>query len=302
MAKRSIVLALLALVLARPAWAEAPAVAVSIKPLHSLVAEVMKGVGEPRLVVAGNASPHTYALRPSDARAIEQAGLVVWVGPQFEAFLARPLGTRADTLAMADIPGMVLLPAREGGVWDDDPDHRDEHGHQGNDGHLWLDPVNAGLLVQAVAGRLSALDPANAKAYAANAAAALKRLKALDAELAARLRPLSGRTYVVFHDALQYLEKRYGLTPAGSITVDPERPPSPRRMAALRERLKKAGAACVFREPQFAGSTVQALAESAKARVGLLDPEGATLDPGPDLYFRLMTGLAGSLAECLSAR
>jgi zinc transport system substrate-binding protein len=300
----------LALNLAQPAFAQpdasgaSPSVVVSIKPLHGLVAAVMRGVGEPALIVSGNASPHTYALKPSDARALQQAKLVVWVGKDFESFLTRTLDRRTDTLAMEGVAGMTLLPTREGGVWEEESDpHHHDHGEHGEvDGHLWLDPDNAARLVSAVATRLEELDPAHAATYAANAADTQRRLGELDAEMAAELKPLAGRSYVVFHDAYHYLEHRYGLTPAGSITVDPERPPSARRMAALRDRLKAGGATCVFREPQFAGATVQALADSAGARVALLDPEGTIVTPGPDTYFTVMRAIAQSLSECLSGR
>lgn len=302
MRKSLLITTTFALLLTRPVLAEVPAVAVSIKPLHGLVATVMQGVGEPSLVVAGNASPHTYALKPSDARALAKAKLVVWVGPHFEGFLAKPLKGRKDTLAMTAIPGMTLLEGREGGVWEEHHDEAAHHHDDETDGHLWLDPDNAARLVTAVAERLAGLDPEHATAYRANAEAARKRIADVDAGLASRLRPLAGRPYVVFHDAYQYLETRYGLTPVGSITVDPDRPPSAKRMTALRDRLKGAGVACVFREPQFAGRTVDALAQAAGARVGVLDPEGGQVEAGPDAWLRIMAGLGASLSECLSGR
>jgi zinc transport system substrate-binding protein len=296
----------LALVLARPAMADVPVVVVSIKPLHGLVSAVMQGVGQPALIVSGTASPHTYALKPSDARALDKAKLVVWVGKDFESFLVRPLAGRADTLAMEGIPGLKLLPTREGGVWEKHEHGGHEENHDGDhdeiDGHMWLDPDNSALLVGAVAERLAVLDPDHAAAYQANAATVRRRLTSLDSDLALRLKPLSDRTYVVFHDAYQYLESRYGLHPAGSITVDPERPPSAKRMAALREKLKAGGAACIFREPQFAGATVQALADASGAKVAMIDPEGASVTPGPDAYFTVMNAIAASLVECLSDR
>lgn len=291
---------------ALPARAEPPKVAVSIQPLHSLVAAVMTGVGTPGLIVTGAASEHTYALRPSDARLLETARMVVLVDEGYEGFLAKPLKARkgkVEVVAMADLPGIVTLPPRQGGVWEGreakDHGHRHAHGHADFDGHLWLDPRNAKVLVAAVADRLSALDPANRDLYARNATDTAVRLDALDAELRARLAPLGRRPYAVFHDAYQYFEARYGLSPAGAITVDPDRPPSAKRLAALRERLKAAGATCVFREPQFPAPVAETLATSAGARIGLLDPQGAALPPGPDQYFRLMVGLADSLTGCL---
>ena len=163
-----------------------------------------------------------------------------------------------------------------------------------------MDPDNAALLIDAVAARLIQLDPPHAALYASNAADARRKLEQLDKDLTARLAPLAGKSYVVFHDAHQYFEMRYGLSPAGAVTVDPERPPSAKRMATLRDRLKSSGAKCVFREPRFASTTVQALADASGAKIGQLDPEGTLVQPGPDAYFTLMNGLGESLSHCLA--
>ena len=304
--RKTLLSALVAAMLAAPARAEPPAVLVSIKPLHSLVASVMQGVAEPGLIVGGKASPHGYAMKPSDARALERAALVVWVGKDFETWLERPLGKRRDTLAMTALPGLTRLDTREGGTWEPHAHGHETHhaaeDHDETDGHVWLDTGNASLLVRSVAERLSALDPANATRYAANAEATIGRLAALDARLKAQLAPVAGRPYVVFHDAHQYFEHRYGLSPAGAITVDPERPPGAKRMAALRDRLKSAQAACVFGEPGTPAATAGMLAQSAGARLGQLDPEGVLVPAGPDSYFLQMEGIATAIADCLSGR
>ncbi len=311
MRKSLLTTALLGLILAQSATAaEAPAVLVSIKPLHGLVASVMAGIGTPGLIVTGANSPHGYAMKPSDRRAVDKAALVIWVGKDFETWLERPLAQVKGKIAMQEIPGMTILPTREGGVWEahdhghdghKDDGHKDED-HDEVDGHLWLDPDNAARLVDVVADRLKAIDPTHAATYAANAAETKSRLGKLDTELKTRLTPLAGKPYVVFHDAHQYFEKRYGLTPAGAMTVDPERPLGAKRLAALRDRLKTAGASCVFREPRFGEAAARTLADGAKIRTGLLDPEGTMVDPGKDAYFDLMNGLGAALSDCLSAR
>ncbi|MCA1907152.1 MAG: zinc ABC transporter substrate-binding protein [Magnetospirillum sp.] len=296
------------LVLSLPAHAEVPKVVASIQPLHSLAAMVMDGLGEPTLLVRGAASEHGYALKPSDVRTIEAARVAVIVDTGYETFLAKPLkarGNKIATIAMADLPGLTVFEPREGGVWEKHGHKKhghDAHGHDHHDeldGHVWLDPTNAQLLVTALAAQLSELDPANAAAYQRNADAARAKLAAQDDALKAKLAPLAGKPYVVFHDAYQYFEARYGLTPAGSITVDPDRPPSAKRMAALKDKLVNAKVACVFREPQFPAAIVDSLAKSANARVGLLDPQGASLPPGPALYPALLDNLADSLTKCL---
>ena len=272
-------------ILAAPAQAEVPKVVASVQPLHSLVASVMKGVGEPGLIVTGAQSEHTYALKPSDARALQAAQMVVLVDEAYETFLAKPLkGSKADIIALADLPGAATLPTRKGGLWE--PEHGEaghdhEHHHGTVDGHLWLDPANARLLVTAVADQLAEIDPANADTYHANATATVARLEALDGQLKAKLAPVAGKPFVVFHDAYQYVEKRYGLTSAGSITVDPDRPPSAKRLAALRDRLKASGAGCVFREPQFPAPVVQTLAESPVPAWACWTPKVRTFRPAP---------------------
>jgi zinc transport system substrate-binding protein len=302
-----VIAAFLILLSIPPAQAETPVVVASIQPLHSLAAAVMEGVGHPGLIVSGTASEHSYALKPSDARLIQSAQVVVLVDSGYETFLAKPLkGSRAEKVAMADLAGLTVLPLREGGVWDGH-EHHDAHKGKGHDHdetdlHVWLDPANAKLLVADLAARLAGRDPDHAAAYQANAARTMARLDALDVDLKSRLAPLGRTPYVVFHDAYQYFEARYGLSPAGSITVDPDRPPSGKRLATLRERLLAAKASCVFREPQFPAPVVAALAQSAKAREGILDPQGADLPAGPDQYFTLMTRLADSLVSCLSGR
>jgi zinc transport system substrate-binding protein len=285
------------------AIAAAPDVVVSIKPIHSLVAGVMAGVGEPQLIVSGGSSPHVYSLRPSDARKLDGAQLVFWVGPILEGFLEKPLTSLAGKAEIVELdyaPGVALLPARHGGGWEADDD---EHAHAASaaeqDGHLWLDPENAKAIVRLAEAKIAALDPANAPRYASNAAALAQRLDALDARLRQRLAPVRGRPFVVFHDAYQYLERRYGLKAIGSITVSPEHLPGAQRIQAIHAKVAALGAACVFSEPQFEPRLVGTVIEGTHARTGVLDPEGASLHAGPELYFTLVDDLADALVTCL---
>jgi zinc transport system substrate-binding protein len=307
---RALVLLVAALFSVERAAAAPPEVVVSIKPIHSLVAAVMEGVGTPALIVTGGASPHLYTLRPSDAERLASARIVFWIGPIFESFLTKPLAAlagRAEIVELDRAPAIALLPAREGGPWEphgDEPAHH--HANQRDaadeemDGHLWLDPANAKAIAAIAAARLAAIDPADAARYRENAAALSGRLEALDATLDERLRPLRQRPFVVFHDAYQYLTRRYGLAAVGSVTVGPERAPSARRIAAIHAKVASLNARCVFREPQFPPRLVDTVMAGTAARSGVLDPEGSGLAPGPDLYFTLMSGLADSLTNCLA--
>jgi len=290
--------------------AEGPAVVVSILPIHSLVAGVMDGVGTPYLLLPGGASPHAYALRPSDARRLAEARAVFWVGEALETFLQRPLATlagKASVIEIFEITDLIRLPLRSGGLWTslaEEPVGRDgtepnDHHHKGVDAHVWLDTDNARSIVVAVAAFLAELDPGNAARYAANARAMDGRLGNLDSGLKNILQPIKNTPYIVFHDAYQYFERRYGLAAAGAVTVSPGRSPGARRLTEIRARIRAAGAACVFIEPQFEPRIAQTIIEDTGARIAVLDPIGAALTPGKDAYFALMEGLASALVGCL---
>lgn len=298
---RRALLTLLLMLSPLPAPAAAPPVVATIKPLHSLVALVMEGIGEPRLLIASG-SPHGYSLKPSEARALAQARLVFRVSDKLETFLDKPLRNlagRAAVVEMAAVPGIRLLPPREGGLWDSHADGHDEHGH---DTHLWLDPANAMAFLDAAAAALGEADPSNAQTYRANAHAAKERIARLDAAIAARLAPLARRPFLVFHDAYQYFERRYKLPAAGSVTIDPERGPGARRMVLLRERLARQDVACVFREPQFSPKAIATIVEGTGVAVGELDDLGNALPPGPNHYETTLRALADAVAACLGAR
>ncbi|WP_417769649.1 zinc ABC transporter substrate-binding protein ZnuA [Stappia sp.] len=298
----------------------APDVVASVKPVHSLVAAVMKGVGEPALIVEGAGSPHTYSLKPSQARRLQNADIVFWVGPEMEAFLEKPIetiGDKATAVELIDAHGLVKLPFREGGAFeahehhDDDhaggehaghdhAGHDHEHGHGAFDAHVWLDPENAKAMIHEIEETLSAADPDNAKAYADNAAAASAGIDALIEEVGTILAPVRGKGYVVFHDAYQYFEKRFDIPAAGSITVSPEVMPGAERVSEIRARIGELGAACVFAEPQFEPKLISVVIEGTAAKSGILDPLGSSLKDGPDLYAELIRGMATSLRDCLA--
>jgi len=302
--------AILALSYAASARAE-PRVIASIAPVHSLAAAVMAGTSEPALLVKGAASEHTYALKPSDTRALNAADLVIRVSRDLEVFLDKVLTSLPATVEIVtldEIPGIKLLGVREGGVLEahahaGEPaePHADHASHDvaAHDPHLWLDPDNAGLIVQHLAEVLARRDPLHGELYRANAAAARGRLEGLAAELTGTLAPIAGKPYVVFHDGYQYFEARFGLAPLASLTVDPQVAPGPRRLSEIRARIRATGAHCVFAEPQFEPRLIATLIEGSGARAGSLDGLGAGLTPGPTLYFELLRGMVISLTECL---
>lgn len=293
------------------ALAEVPSVVATVKPLHSLVAAVMGDLGTPSLIVKGAASPHSYSLKPSDAQALQSANLVFWTGHGLELFLEDSIGTLAPTATIVELsraPGIELLPPRETGTFehhDHDEEehageaHEHEHGEE-QDLHFFLDPANARIMVATIADSLAAADPEHADTYRANAAKETADLDALIAEAEASLAPIKDRPFVVFHDAYQYFEKRFGLNVAGSVTLSPEIAPGADRINEIRAKLKTLDAACVFAEPVFDPRIVTVLTEGTTAKQGILDPEGANLDEGPGLYRQLIENLATSLKACLA--
>ena len=315
----------LPLLLATPALADVPRVAVDIAPVHALVAQVMDGVGVPDLVLPPGASPHGYALRPSEAGVLQGADLVVWVGPGLTPWLADPLATLAPDagrLTLLEADGLRLLEFREGvsfaahdhGDHDDhshdDHSHDDhghddhghdghDHAHSGTDPHAWLDPVNAALWLGAIAEELSSRDPANAERYRANALAGQADLAALQDRIAARMAPLRGE-FIVFHDAYHYFEARFGIEAAGAISLSDAAPPGPARVAEIRDLVAAQSITCVFVEPQFNRGMVDAVFEGTGVTIGVIDPLGAALQPGAGLYASLLEGMATAFEGCLS--
>lgn len=290
------------------AQAEPPRVAASIRPLHSLVANVMQGVAAPRLLVAGNNSPHGYQLKPSERAMLEEAEIIFLISPQFETFLAHALASAPKNLhvvAMADVPEMNLLPQRSGGMWETHS-HDEKHLHHHEeaptrmDYHVWLDPVRASMMVSAIEKALSDRYPEHTKAFRANATRMIEKLAALDAALVDRLLEVKHVPFIVFHDGYQYMEARYGLRAVGSITLHPEAPVSAKRLRALRNKTTTLGAMCVFREPRYSARLVESLTEGTPARIATLDPMEYAASADEDYYAASMHALADALTRCLA--
>jgi len=295
--------------LAFPSFAS-PNVVVTIKPVHSLAAAILDGVAEPKLLLDGAASPHSYALRPSDAEALSGADAIIRVSENLETFLDKAITTlpkKARVIDLDNTPGLTLLPVRkDGGLMqhastDSEAADEHEHSHGSTDVHFWLDPVNAIVIAGYLAQQFGEMDPEHAAQYRANAETLEAKLAALDAELNAMFRGLSNRPFIVFHDVTQYIEKRYGLDGLGAVTLSPERPPGAKRLSEIREKIKDAKAICVFSEPQFPPKLIEMLTEGTEAKGGLLDEIGAAIPPGPGQYFALMRADAESLASCLKS-
>jgi zinc transport system substrate-binding protein len=303
-----------------------PRVLATIAPIHSLAAAVMKGVGVPELLVEGTFSEHTYTLKPSDARKLNEAQIIVRVAPNLETFLNKSLESlpkAARVINLVTAPGMVLWPVRVGGDFEPHDhfklnEHKEGRGHDHGNGehgghehatpdefpdpHIWLDPRNAARIADAISASLIELDPAHTERYKNNTETLKARLAALDASLSAELSSLRNKPYVVFHDAYQYFEKRYGLNPVGSISLSSAQPPGAGHMKKLRQKIQNLKAVCVFTEPQFDARLANALIEGTNAKTAVLDGIGANLATGPELYFDLERQLAQSLKSCVAGK
>ncbi len=321
------------------ALADVPRVAVDIAPVHSLVARVMDGLGTPDLIVQSGASPHEYALRPSEAGALQEAELVFWIGEDLTPWLHDAIETlAADAVATAllEAEGTVKLAFREGALFEahdhghdagkdaaghDDHDHdhdHDDHGHDDHahdaadhdeaghdhahgayDPHAWLSTQNAAAWLNVIAGQLSAADPENAGTYFANAAAARDEIMQLNADISATLDPVRGGRFVVFHDAYQYFEADFDFPASGAISLSDASDPGPARIAEIQARIAADGIDCVLAEPQFNPGLVATVLDGTEAGTAVIDPLGSDIAPGPDHYPQLMRNLAANLAACM---
>ena len=318
-----------------PANAEIKVVT-SIKPIHSLASYLMDGVAKPDLIVDGYASPHGFALKPSHAKMLQNADLIFWVGEDLESFLEKPLSSiakKAEKIELMEIKGLNVLKFRERNIFDDHDDHghddhddhgkkeddhddhdHDDHGkkdghddhddHDGHEGHahgefdphIWLDPMNAKVILNEMVEYLIENDAKNASKYKSNLKKALKEIDKLNKDVKAELSKSTAS--IVFHDAYQYFEERYNVNILGAFTVNTDVMPGAEQLAEIREIIEHDKVACVFSEPQFNPDIINAVAKDMKIKTGVVDPLGATLDPGKDLYFNLIRNMSASFKGC----
>lgn len=299
-------LAALPLLLAAPAWAEVPRVLADTAPVHSLVALVMGDLGAPELIVPQGTSPHDASLSPSEARALTEADLLVWTGPDLLPWMGETIDALAPetpALALLGTEGwepLLLRGSADHDEGEDEEDHGHDHAEGTMDPHAWLDPSVAAAWLPPIAAALSEVDPANAETYGANAAEAAKEIRALGADLRSRLAPLSGRGFAVGHDAYGYLERAMGLRANRSITDATGLDPAPRNVAALRDAAVSGEVACLLLDAETDPAWAETLGEGTALRTATVDPDGVFLEPGPSLYPTLLRNLAEALESCLA--
>ncbi len=298
-----------ALLMAGPLSSASAAVVTSIRPLGFIAAAIADGVTPTEVLLPDGASPHDFALRPSDIQRLRSADLVLWVGPDMEAFLNKALVPISATrkLAISELPAVKPLLMK--GEEDDDHEHAgeahnhadDDHGHHHGEYnmHVWLSPEIAKVTAIAIHDRLLELMPQNKDKLDANLRQFENLLTQTDKNVGNMLTPVQGKGYFVFHDAYGYFEKHYGLSPLGHFTVNPEIQPGAQRLHQIRTQLVEQKAVCVFAEPQFRPAVINAVAKGTKVRSGTLDPLGTGIALEKDSYGKFLTQLSNQYVSCL---
>ena len=300
-------------------------VVASIKPIHSLVSYVMDGVGKPDLIVDGYNSPHGFSLKPSHAKMLENADLVIWIGEDLEAFLEKPLNTiskKAKNIEVMDLKGIKKLDFREKNIFDEHDEHdehkehdghdehkehdghdehkeHDEHeghAHGEHDPHVWLDPINAKVIIKEITNQLVKLDTKNSSVYKSNAKKALSDIDKLTKEIKKNIG--KDLRFVVFHDAYQYFENRFEIQILGALTVNTDVMPGAEQLSKIREVIEHEKVNCLFSEPQFNPSIIKSIAKDTDVKTGILDPLGANLNQGKNLYFELIRNMSKAFKNC----
>ncbi|MEE9315241.1 MAG: zinc ABC transporter substrate-binding protein [Rhizobiaceae bacterium] len=268
----------------------APKVVVSIKPIHSLIAGVMKNVGEPVLLIDGNTSPHTASLKPSQARALQEADLVFWIGPELEVSLTRSLKTLArktTSIELQKLDGLRFPTLKNS---------------KSNDPHIWLDPQNALVIISSVTKILVEHDEKNASHYLANAAQISEMIFKLEREIHASLKQVHAIPFLSFHDAYGHYEGRFGLKNGIAVTGNPEAKTGAAHIASLQQTIKQQNIRCIFSEPQFDSKILNTLSTESGTRIYTLDPLGGGIEKGPAQYFTMMRKLTDAFIECLGSK
>ena len=296
-------------------------VVTSIKPIHSLASYIMDGVGSPGLIVDGYNSPHSFQLKPSHAKMLEQADIIFWIGEDLENFLEKPLATiakKAEKIELLEIKGIKKLKFRERNIFEEHEGHDDHgddakkeehddhghdakkeehddhegHGHGEYDPHIWLDPINAKVILNEITEHLIENDSKNASTYKSNLAKALAEIDKLIIDVITETN--TDLSYVVFHDAYQYYENRFNVNILGAMTVNPDVMPGAEQIHEIHEVIEHDNVSCILSEPQFNPDIIKSIAKDTNVKTGVLDPLGANLKPGKDLYFDLIRNMSAS--------
>ncbi|WP_427980515.1 zinc ABC transporter substrate-binding protein ZnuA [Agarivorans sp.] len=276
-----------------PSWASNPNILVSIKPLQLLLSSLTEGQYQIDYLVSPNVSPHDYALRPSDVRALRQADLVIWVGEELEPFLSKPLSqSDSQQLKLLDIAGLELIKGEA------EHEHHGDHHHE-LDPHIWLGPKQARSIARAVTEQLIEMQVKPAAELEQQLIRFNQKLDQLVSDIQQQLQPVQQQGYFVFHDGYSYFERYFALNRLGEFTINPQRRPGAKTLQHIRQQLAQGKAQCIFAEPQFNGALLETISQDSGAKISLLDPLGITVKNSANGYFDLLQQLANSYRDCL---
>ncbi len=286
------------ILLGQSAWSAPPIkVVTSIAPVYNLTSDIMAGVGQPALIVSGFNSPHDYRMRPSDARQLANADLILWIGKDMESFLHRPLQNYRDSatiITLIDIPKLNLH-----SYGHNNAQHDHQHSSNAIDTHIWLDPNNAIVMSNAINQALAQLDPNNAARYQENTTKLITAIKNFSNEAQQNLSRVTTQAFMVYHDAYQYFTQFFGFNNVHSVVLSPGRQPSAKQIRAIRHQIKTQNVRCIFTERQFKTPILKTLTENLQIRISILDPLGVKQTHKPYGYIAMMKANTHSLLACL---
>lgn len=273
--------------------ANAASVLTSIKPIQLITLEITKGVSTPEVLLGTNTSPHDYALKPSDVKKIRGSDLVIWFGPNLEAFLTKTLAGQDNVLTLSSLEDLDLREFES-------EHHDDGHHHGHHDPHFWLGYKPTLQVAKAISQKLAKLDAKHSHEYQKNFDAFSEKLFEQNKQIQAQLENVRSQGYYVFHDAYGYFEDDFGLKQLGHFTVSPERKPGAKTLIAIRSTLSSGKARCVFSEPQFTPAVIDSVVRGSDVNKGVLDPLGSSIEASPGGYFKFKQTLADSFEKCLT--
>lgn len=277
--------------------AQAMSVLSSVKPINLIVQELTAGVATSSYLVPSGASPHDYALRPSDMKKIQKADTIVWYGNDLEPFLSKVLENKKNIITVSQFPSVEF--------YHFDKHDEDEHAHEGHhhhntDPHFWLGPKETLGVAKEITKQLIKIDPLNKDQYQSNLAQFEKKLTQVVKTISTQLAPVKSKGYFVFHDAYGYFERYFDMNNLGHFTVSPDRKPGAKTLIKIKKSLVSQQAVCVFSEPQFEPAIVTTITRGTDVHKGELDPLAIQQGEVPGAYFNFLLTISNELESCLN--
>ena len=297
---------------------ETTGVITTIQPINSLVSSVIGNTGKTISLIPSQVSPHEYKLKPSDIKKLQNANIIFFVSHHLETRMTKVFKNLPKNIKIINLmenSGIKNLAIRDNQAWErNDHQHKNEvkdrhykyskkhndHNHyeKEDDVHIWLSPDNAVKIIQKVNKELSLIFPENDQIFKQNANQMITKIKQLKIELKNELSSIRDKPYVVFHDAYQYFENRFGVSSAGALTLNPDVLPGAKQIDAIQDLIQDKNIKCIFSEPQYNPKIIETLAADMKISTGIMDPLGAFIDQGPEMYQNLILDIANSLKDC----